>query len=326
MIVDCHVHTCAFLPGHGTASPTLRRSLPFLLLRAHLGLYGADGDTESALEKDLVHAVVGTPELDAAVVLAFDAVHTSSGEIDRGRTHYVVSNDYVAELVGRHPRLLFGASVHPFRRDAVAEIERCVERGAVLLKWLPITQGFDPSDERCIPVYEALAHFGLPLLSHTGWEHTLPRIDRSVASPTLLVPALRRGVTVIAAHCGTARTPDGVDHLDDWMRMAQEHERFYGDTAALSMPGRWGAFARILGNATTRAKLIHGSDWPLPPMPNPLQLGWRGTAAALGVRNALRRDVLIKQHLGFDDAYWHRGATLLRMRRPNWNAVPELPT
>ena len=39
--------------------------------------------------------------------------------------------------------------------------------GAVLLKWLPIVQNFNPADERCFPFYEALAHHKLPLLSHT---------------------------------------------------------------------------------------------------------------------------------------------------------------
>jgi hypothetical protein len=29
--------------------------------------------------------------------------------------------------------------------------------------------------------------------------------------------------------------------------------------------------------------------------------------------NWMQRDVLIKQHLGFDDAYWRRAAQVLRM-------------
>ncbi|GAC1652706.1 MAG: amidohydrolase family protein [Gemmatimonadaceae bacterium] len=314
MIVDCHVHTCAFVPGHGATSARLRRSLPFLLMRAQMRMWGADAATELALERKLVNAVADTPEIDAAVVLAFDAVYTRGGEIDRPHTHYVVSNDHVAALAARHPELLFGASVHPFRRDAVAEIERCVGLGAVLLKWLPITQGFSPADERCAPVYEALAHFGLPLLSHTGWEHTLPRLDPTVASPALLEPALRRGVTVIAAHCGTAAGPetDAADHVGEWMRLAQDYERCYGDTAALSMPRRWGAIRRLLEKDVVRAKLLHGSDWPLPAVPHPRQLGWRAAGELLRVTNGLRRDVLIKQRLGFDDAYWRRAATVLR--------------
>src|SRR6185312_14728454 len=106
-------------------------------------------------------------------------------------THLYVSNDYVIELAKRHRKVLFGASVHPYRKDAVAEIERCVADGAVLLKWLPIVQDFDPSDERCFPVYEALAHYKLPLLCHTGGERSLPNLNPHVADPLLLTPALR---------------------------------------------------------------------------------------------------------------------------------------
>src|SRR5207245_6439938 len=130
--------------------------------------------------------------------------------------------------------ILFGASVHPYRKEAVAEIERCVRGGAVLLKWLPITQNFDPSDEPCIPVYEALAHYKLPLLSHTGGEKSLPTLNPHVADPMLLVPALKRGVTVIAAHCGTKSAIWETDFLPHFMRLAQEYENCYGDTSALN--------------------------------------------------------------------------------------------
>ncbi|GAC1647989.1 MAG: amidohydrolase family protein [Gemmatimonadaceae bacterium] len=286
--------------------------MPFRFLRRQLKLRGANVETEQALEATLVRTVAGATELDAAVVLAFDAVYGRDGTIDPRRTAFVVSNDYVADLAARYPRLLFGASVHPFRRDAVAEIERCVARGAVLLKWLPITQAFNPADDRCFPVYDALAHFRLPLLSHTGWEHTLPRVDRTVASPALLIPALRRGVTVIAAHCGTAAPPGAASFFPEWMRLAEEYEHFYGDTAALSLPNRWHAYERLLARDGLRAKLIHGSDWPLPPVPNPRRVGLRHSLRLLREPNGLRRDILIKQRLGFDDAYWHRCATLIR--------------
>jgi hypothetical protein len=36
---------------------------------------------------------------------------------------------------------------------------------------------------------------------------------------------------------------------------------------------------------------------------------------AMAERNWMRRDVLIKQQLGFDDAYWRRAAQVLRLPR-----------
>ena len=207
--------------------------------------------------------------------------------------------------------MLFGASVHPYRLDAVKELERCAAAGAVLLKWLPITQDIDPSDPRCFPLYEALAHHGVPLLAHTGGEKTLPNLDLRVADPALLLPALERGVTVIAAHCGTRSAPGETCFVDTFVRMAKSHENFYGDTSALNLPTRAYAYRKILDDPAVRSKLVHGSDWPIPPIPMPQHVGWRRSASLLRDRNALRRDVRIKEALGLTEPeYWSRAATL----------------
>jgi uncharacterized protein len=171
VILDCHVHICACSPGHGWMSDRLQKSLAFRFMRWRLGIIGYDEQTERQLEAKLIETIDQTTWLDAAVVLAFDAVHDAEGRRDDANTHLYVTNDYVIELAKRHPKVLFGASVHPYRKDAVAELQRCVAAGAVLMKWLPITQGFNPADERCIPFYEAMAHHKLPLLSHTVRSH-----------------------------------------------------------------------------------------------------------------------------------------------------------
>ena len=309
MRIDAHVHVCAFTAGHGRTSDRLVDTLPFRFMRWRLGIGGRDERTERELERKLVEAIDGTPELDAVVVLAFDGVRGDDGVLDVGRTHFYVTNDYVIELCRRHSKMLFGASVHPFRADAVAEVERCVAAGAVLLKWLPIVQGFSPADPRCIPVYEALAHHGLPLLSHTGGERSLIRVNDAWADPRLLEPALRRGVTVIAAHCGTRSTMTETDFFDDFRRMVQQYENLYGDTAALNLPARWHALRELAGDPVLRSRVVHGSDWPIPPIPPPA--GW----GLLRERNWLRRDVLVKRRLGFDDDDFERASRVLRLDR-----------
>ncbi len=288
-------------------------SLPFAFMRWHFGLKGSDAATERELENLLVKTIDDTPELDAAVVLAFDAVHDADGNIDLAHTHLYVTNDYVIELAARHPRVIFAASVHPYRKDAVAELERCAAAGAAMVKWLPITQNFNPADKRCIPFYEALAQLGIPLLSHTGWEHALPSLDRTVADPMLLQEALRRGVTVIAAHCGTRLFPWEIDYVNNWVRLAREFEHFYGDTAALNVPNRWYAYDTILAGDVLRKKLVHGSDWPIIAVPPPMRLGARDSIEMILQTNWMRRDILIKQKLGFDADYWHRAANLLKI-------------
>lgn len=293
-------------------SPRLLKSLPFRFMRWRFGIKGSDGGAERQVEAKLAQTIADTPELDAAVVLAFDAVHTREGEFDAANTHLYVTNDYAREVTARHEKMLFACSVHPYRKDAVAEVERCVKAGAVLMKWLPLVQNFNPADALCFPVYEALAHFKLPLLSHTGGEKSLPYLDAASADPALLLPALERGVTVIAAHCGTTSSVLDTDYLPRFCRMAREHEHFYGDTAALNLPNRSYAWKTLLADAQVRNKLVHGSDWPIISLPPIRRLGLAGLKH-FRQDNWMRRDVMIKRELGLDDAYWQRGATLLRL-------------
>lgn len=314
MIIDLHVHVSALVRSHGKMSRHLLDTLPFRFMQWRLGVEGEDDHAERAIADKLRRTIDETAKLDAAVILAFDAVHDDAGRLDEANTHLYVTNDYVIDLCRRNPdKMLFGASVHPYRRDAVAEIERCARAGAVLMKWLPIVQNFDPADERCIPFYEALAHYKLPLLSHTGGEKSLPNLNRHVADPALLLPALRRGVTVVMAHCGTRSAPGETDYLDTFMRLAREHENCFGDTAALSLPTRSHAYPAILGDPAVREKILHGSDWPIIALPPASRLPLHETVSLMCDGNWMRRDVRIKELLGFDDAYWHRAARVLRV-------------
>jgi len=301
-------------PLHGLTSTRLLNTIPFRFMRWRLGIYGADERTERQIENTLISCLDHTPELDAVVVLGFDGVYDDSGQFDNARTHLFVKNDYVIELCRSHPKFLFGASINPLRKDAIAELERCVKAGAVLLKWLPIVQGFDPSDPRFEAFYEALAHYKLPLLSHTGGEKSLIRVNDDFAPVRLLEPALKRGVTVIAAHCGTRSTFREADYFDEFMQMCRQYENLYGDTAALNLPPRMHVFDTLLNDPLVSQRIVHGSDWPIIAFP-PARLGIRAGFSLMQERNWLRRDVLIKQKLGFSDDYWNRAAKLLRLAK-----------
>lgn len=293
-------------------SRRLLDSMPFRFMRWKFGLIGEDANTERALEELLARTVAGAAPVDAAVVLAFDAVYDAAGKRDADRTHFEVANDYVRDVTRKYPGLLYGASIHPYRRDAVAELERVARDGAVLIKWLPITQDIDPSDARCFPFYDALAHLGMPLLSHTGWERTLPTANDRVADPALLRPALERGVTVIMAHCGTRSFFGESCHVDSFMRIARDFEHCYGDTSALNLPTRSYGWRRLLEDHVVREKLVHGSDWPILPLPPFRHTGIVGGITVMGERNWMRRDALVKQRLGLEGEYWTRAGRLLR--------------
>ena len=114
---------------------------------------------------------------------------------------------------------------------------------------------------------------------------------------------------------GTRSALGETDYVATFMKLARDYEHCYGDTSALSLPTRSYAYARILRDPTVRAKLLHGSDWPIIALPPAMELGVGRSLRAMGERNWMRRDVLIKQQLGFDDAYWRRAATVLRLPR-----------
>ena len=103
MVIDCHVHICAFTPAHGKMSEHLLGTLPFRFMRWRLGMRGSDRDTEVALEKTLVSLIGQTPQIDAVVLLGFDAVYTDDGQFDDSNTHLYVTNDYVIQMCASNP-------------------------------------------------------------------------------------------------------------------------------------------------------------------------------------------------------------------------------
>jgi len=126
----------------------------------------------------------------------------------KSESHLLTPNDVIIDIAKENPRVLFGASVHPYRKkkDLLAEMTRCVDNGAVLFKWIPSSQQINPWDDRCLPFYETLAEAKIPLLCHTGAELAVPRLTlmrKKFDDPRRLKKALNAGVRVIAAHCAT---------------------------------------------------------------------------------------------------------------------------
>src|SRR5207248_2181200 len=169
----------------------------------------------------------------------------------------------VLDLAARNPEFLAGVSIHPARNDALNELERCVSRGAVLMKCLPNCRNIDTSDRRYIPFWKKMAEARLPLLAHTGGEHTVPVVNEKFADPKLLRTPLECGVTVIAAHCGTSSGIFDVDYFQDWVAMLREFPTLYGDISAMVSWNRCGHLKDCHLPEIER-RVLHGSDFPVP--------------------------------------------------------------
>lgn len=226
--------------------------------------------TKSVREK-IIGEINSSKRIDKGVILALDMAHNDNGDPLPNYTHLYTPNNYVIPLCRKNSKVLFGASVHPYRRDSIDEIERCIEEGAVLCKWIPSSQLIDPSHEKCVPFYKKIADKNLPLLCHTGPEHAVPTSIPEYSkfdNPIYLRKALEMGVIVISAHCSTPYFGSlDPDYFDEFLSLMGESVkrgwRFYGDISALATPFRIPCAERIKDEVPAE-RLIFGSDYPIP--------------------------------------------------------------
>ncbi|MBI5017957.1 MAG: amidohydrolase family protein [Deltaproteobacteria bacterium] len=322
-IIDLHCHAAGVGAGGSgcLVSDRLQRNWRYRVFLRAFGvteeLLAAAGD--GAILRRLSEQLAESNEVSAAVVLALDGAVDEHGELDRGRTELYVPNEFVARETLRYPNLLFGASVNPYRRDARERLEAAAEGGAVLLKWLPPIQGIDPADPRLAPFYRRLEELRLPLLVHTGSEHSFTRGRNELGDPQRLRLPLELGVTVIAAHgAGSGRTA-GQSNLARLLPLFAEFPNLYADISSLTQVNKRRALPRLLGHPTARARLVYGTDMPVlaTALVSPLFFLHRLNRGAIreiqSIANPWERDLALKRALGVPEEVFRRGRGLLRL-------------
>ena len=317
MKIDCHVH----IVGNGAGGtgcwlrpPGWRWPLQALMVR-HIGLplRALKGDLDQLYAEKLLQWVRGST-LDAIVILAQERVYDEHGKVMENFGTAYVPNDYVLRLGREHPEFLPAVSIHPARPDALEELERCIAGGAVMMKCLPNCQNIDCTDRRFTPFWERMAEAGMPLLAHTGGEHTLQVVRPEFADPRTLEWPLQCGVTVIAAHAGSKSGVTDPEYFPHFRAMALKHPRFYGDNSAFNIPIR-SRVIRACREAPLASKVLHGSDYPVPIFGHWAWL--RGVLPAAEFRrwqrcpNILERDRQMKLAMGFTESSFTRIHELL---------------
>jgi uncharacterized protein len=324
--IDMHVH----IVGNGLRGSgcwlkvgTWHRSLAAFMLN-HIGV----GVSTRAPEFDEAYAthlakLVRESSLGAAVILAQDEVYDASGtRMNFGSFH--VPNDYVLKLAREHAGFLPAVSIHPARADALDELARCLDLGAVMLKLLPNCHNVDCNDARYRKFWERMAEAKLPLLAHTGGEHTVPVCSKQFAHPHTLRLPLECGVTVIAAHCATKSGLTDPEYFHQFCEMLAEHTNLYGDTSAFNVPIR-GRHIRECLKQEIGSRLVHGSDFPVPVFGHwawaQRFVDWKSFRRCERIGNVLERDYQLKRAMGFLPDHFTGIYALLR-RTP---AVARLP-
>jgi hypothetical protein len=304
-MIDFHLH----LAGNGCCNSKIILGQKFQKGTVFKALKFLQGITPEQLMTDIDELwlkrictfLESNEHVSEVVGLCLDMPHTESGEPILENTQLHVPNSWgVHAHTFSRGRILFGASVHPYRKDALEELQKVYAKGAFLIKWLPSMMGIDPASEKCDPFYAALREMKLPLLSHTDREYTFKALGDSWKDKNdvlRLRRPLSQGVTVIAAHAGTP------SQMEDLEKLATEFPNLYADSSAIISTTRARSAPALLQrikNSVLKERILFGTDWPIPPVPLLIadHLGLQKAHQLQFIKNPFERDVAIKAELG----------------------------
>ncbi len=336
-IVDIHVH----VGGTGDSGSGCRMSMEFMASPAFLAMLivmkASPVDVNDERIKEIIlGAIDRSTKIDYAVLLGLDGVY-KNGKYIESQSHLVTPNQWVMDIARDNPKVLFGASVHPYRKrkEVLDETRRCIENGAALFKWIPSSQQIDPWEEKCLSFYEMIAEAGVPLLCHTGAELAVPTSDWGAVrfnDPGRLKKALGKKVKVIAAHCATPYLggvlPGDTNYFDELMDMLRISEnkgwKLYADISAFCTPTRIPYLERIKDEIDkgriSADRFLFGSDFPIPIIDitvfkSPLDA--RTMLAHLGgEENPLDRNYEILERFGIDRSIFTNAWNVLKISKP----------
>jgi len=266
-LIDCHVHLAALPDGDNGCyiSPKMLKSplFRFLLWKHELSPAHPRAANARYLEH-LITELRASKHVQKAVLLGMDGFYDQTGLLNRQHTDFLISNDSVLNTAKKYPEyFLAGPSINPQREDALDEVHRVADAGAVLIKVLPNAQQFNPADHKYIPFYRALAERKLPFLSHVGYEFSLMGKDQSVGDPDRLQTALDEGVTVIAAHACSYGLMLYEKFIPTFHKFATRYPNFYADISALTLPNRLRMLLHLRKYPEIHDRLLFGTDYPL---------------------------------------------------------------
>jgi uncharacterized protein len=325
-IIDMHIHFGAPSdpndPNGCYWSKAFEETITYFALRVITNnLFGTI--TIDKIKGQMIGIVNSSKTVQKGLFLALDQVYDKDGTARKDQTNLYTANNYIAKLAAENPRILFGASVNPYRKDWEAELDFCVKNNAMLLKWLPSAQKIDPSDPSLIPFFKKLAGYNLPLLCHSGPEYSIPPFDKELQKlnhPALLRNALDAGVTVIVAHLALPLfIIDDKECIDELIPLFKEADtkgwKLYSDISAMLFTNRSMVYQQY-HNQIPQKRLVMGSDYPIPMsdiiVTNSSSLWKRMQAffSSLFTKNLLDKNLEALKAMGFEDDVFTRASEL----------------
>ncbi len=281
---DYHTHMIGLGSGDSGAyvnPKMLTWRHPFNRIKTLIFLSGSsiteDGDADRQYVDRLVRLIRNIEGHGKHYILAFDHSYNPDGTVDLDKSEFYTPNEYVFRLAEKYPDVFIPiVSVHPYRPDALSELEKWAKRGARFVKWLPNAQGMDASDPRIDDYYRLMKRYDMILLTHVGEEQAVEaEEDQELGNPLLFRRPLDMGVKVVMAHAASL----GEDRdLDSPGRTARSFDLFirlmddpryegllFGEISATTQFNRlpeplW----TLMKRKDLHHRLVNGSDYPLP--------------------------------------------------------------
>ncbi len=262
------------------------------------GCITSDHEDETFIAR-MVDLSADMPAGYKTMLFAFDWTHNAQGEPEKAHSIFHIPNSYAASIAKQYPQYFeWVASIHPYRPDALDTLESAKANGARAIKWLPSGMGIDPSSPKCDKFYQKLAELNLPIISHTGRESAVQGGDQSFGNPLHMRRALDAGVRVVLAHCAS----DGHDEdLDNHGKTIKSFELFtrimdttayaklaFGEISAITLINHAWVIKPLLQRPDWHARLLNGSDYPLP-----------GIMPLISIKQLMRAGLLEESHLLF---------------------------
>jgi predicted TIM-barrel fold metal-dependent hydrolase len=319
-LLDMHCHVAGIGAGDSGCfvSQALQESWKFDFYLNAFGVTRAEvkAKGDQIVPQRVSEQIAQSRHVGAAIILAMDGVVDDQGQLDRARTEVYVPNDYVVAMCARHTNLLFGASVNPYRSDALERLVWSKQHGAKLLKWIPSVMAIDPADPKLEPFYRKLVELDLPLLTHAGKEGSFTHAQDELCDPERLRLPLKLGVKVIVAHAASLGETDGQRNTDRLKRLCAEFPNLQTDISSLTQLNKLGYMNEALRAPEFKGRLLNGTDFPLinmamaTPWNFPLNLTFRQMREISVMQNPWDRDVALKQALGVPREVFARADTV----------------
>jgi hypothetical protein len=283
-LVDFHTHVLAIGTSVKDAfvNPRARSGINLERLKFLIYTSAADVKKIDNADREYLNRLVRLARTDKRHgkyrILAFDKHYKPDGTVDLPKTYMYVPNDYIVDLASQYGDIFSPViSLHPYRHDAVEELDKWAKAGVRYIKWLPNAMGMDPADRAIEPFYRKMKQHNMILLSHSGEEQAVEaEEDQELGNPLRLRMPLDMGIRVIVAHAASLGSCRDLDDgggkkascFDLFLRLMDEAKYrglVFGEVSAMLQFNRMPVpFSTLLKRQDLHPRLVNGSDYPLP--------------------------------------------------------------